>query len=144
MLGDTISLTFQMGNKHELVKVPKKSRNGEYDNKHRWTAFVKLVDKQQNSQIHKLISKVRFGLHPTFGVDYRDIKATSGKHFEMTYNGWGTFDVPITIFWSRGSGISQNLEVDHYLSFDGAGSWKTVKVQFNQKNLKALGIPKIN
>ena len=132
-----------MGNKHELVKVPKKSRDGQYENKHRWTAFVKIEDKEQNSEIHKLISKVRFGLHPSFGVDYKEVKAESGKHFELTYNGYGTFDIPITIFWYSMTGIKQNLEIDHQLCFEGGGSWKKIKVEFNKSKLKALCFPKI-
>ena len=94
--------------------------------------------------IHKLISKVRFGPHESFGVDYRDVKAQNGKHFELTYNGWGTFDIPMTLYWTKESGLKGHLEVDHYLFFDGPGKWKTVKVQFSRTKLKAIKFPLIS
>jgi transcription initiation factor IIF auxiliary subunit len=48
---------------------------------------------------------VRIGLHETFGVEYRDLK---GKPFEITYHGWGTFDIPFTIYFKKGTGIRKS------------------------------------
>ena len=61
--------------------------------------FVKFANKNINE--NKMIEKVRYGLHPTFGVDYMDVRAGQKPNFEMTFNGWGTFDIPITIFFRR-------------------------------------------
>jgi len=52
--------------------------------------------------MHKIISKVRFGLHPSFGVDYRDIKPQAEKRFEITHKGYGEFEIPVTIYGKRG------------------------------------------
>ena len=67
---------------------------------------------------------MRFGLHPTFGVEYKEIKAYEGKNLELSYIGWGTFDVPITIYWKKNIGMEESLTIDHYLSFDGEGKWR--------------------
>ena len=40
-----VDLKFIVGNRHEIVQNPKTSRNGQHQNKHRWTAFVRAVDK---------------------------------------------------------------------------------------------------
>ena len=53
----------------------------------------------------KLIEKVRFGLDPSFGVDYMDVKSNADGKFEITFNGFGTFTVPITIFFRRETGL---------------------------------------
>ena len=74
-------------------------------NNHRWTAFVKFADPKVNQYAMKLIEKVRFGLDPSFGVDYMDVKSNADGKFEITFNGFGTFTVPITIFFRRETGL---------------------------------------
>ena len=61
--------------------------------------FVKFVNK--DIKANRMIEKVRFGLHETFGMDYMDIKATADDKFEMQFTGWGTFTIPITIHFRR-------------------------------------------
>ena len=68
-------------------------------NKHEWTMFVKFFNKKIKA--NTLIEKVRFGLHPSFGVDYMDQKAGPSGLFEMTFTGWGTFNIPVTIYFKR-------------------------------------------
>ena len=116
-----VELVFEVGNKHELVAKPKKTRNGLYMNSHRWTAFVRSV--KPNPPMCHFADKVRFGLHETFGVDHIDVRSEAGKNFEISYNGWGTFTVPMTIFWKKKTGL-KTLTVDHYLSFEGKGEWR--------------------
>ena len=41
--------------------------------KHQWTAFVEIAGDKNST--YKLIEKVRFGLHETFGCEYRDERA---------------------------------------------------------------------
>ena len=72
--GDLADLTFIIGNRHKVVQNPKKSRSGEFINAHNWTAFVKLKNNAPKGTLSKLISKVRFGLHESFGVDHREVK----------------------------------------------------------------------
>ena len=44
LLGDMIDLTLVVGNSHELVKA-KSKKNNLYENKHKWTAFVRFANK---------------------------------------------------------------------------------------------------
>mmetsp|Transcript_32792 Transcript_32792/g.50058 ORF Transcript_32792/g.50058 Transcript_32792/m.50058 type:complete len:89 (+) Transcript_32792:960-1226(+) len=85
-----------------------------------------------------MISKVRFGLDESFGVDYMDVRAESAKAFEMTFNGWGTFTVPMTIYWKRETGIKEPLELEHYLCFEGSGKWRSVNVPISKNKLNAI------
>ena len=61
--------------------------------------FVKFSNKKVSA--NRLIEKVRFGLHPTFGMDYMDVKANPSGKFEMAFTGWGTFDIPTTVYFKR-------------------------------------------
>ena len=92
--GDFIDLKLIYGNKHEIVPAKANSQNT-----HRWTMFVKFSNK--NIAETRLIEKVRYGLHPTFGMDYMDVKAGASKNYEMAFTGWGTFWIPITIHFRR-------------------------------------------
>ena len=60
-------VTFAYGNDHELIKEAKTTKSG-YRNEHRWTVFVRMADKKDS--VKKYISKVRFGMDPTFGVTH--------------------------------------------------------------------------
>ena len=45
----------------------------------------------------------------------------------MTFIGWGTFNVPITIFWRKEVGLvhgQKTTQLMHHLSFDGNGQMK--------------------
>ena len=77
---------------------------------------------------------MRFGLHPTFGCDYIDVKPESGKNdISLSRIGWGTFDIPITVFWKRN--LKKEIPTfNHYLHLDGNGKWTTISMFFN-KNL---------
>ena len=90
-----IRLTY--GNTHKIFppKNPKRAYNC-----HRWTMFVKFegIKISQND----LIEKVRFGLDPTFGMDFMDVKAGPDCKFEMTFTGFAPFGIPITITFRRG------------------------------------------
>ena len=106
--------------------------------------FVKFANK--NIDPKRLIEKVRFGLHPTFGMDYMDIKAGQVKNggFEMAFTGWGTFDIPVTIFFKRELCLppeQRKLELNHYLCFDGNGKWKNVVMPLKKTIAIRLGIP---
>ena len=48
-----------------------------------------------------LIDKVRYCLHPTFGVDYIDVEAKEDTHFELVKEGWGVFTLPVIIHWNK-------------------------------------------
>jgi len=44
-------------------------------------------------------------LDESFGLDHRYVQAQNGKDFEISYNGWGTFEMPITLNWNRKTGL---------------------------------------
>lgn len=71
--------------------------------------LVKLSTKKGNKPLsaNKFFEKVRFGLHETFGAPYMDVRADNQGKFEMTFKGWGTFDIPITLFWKRQVGLER-------------------------------------
>ena len=92
--GDFVDVRIVFGNRHEIVPA-----RGNSENTHKWTMFVKIGNKGINA--NSLIEKVRFGLHPTFGMDYMDIKAGPSQKFEMGFTGWGTFGIPVTIHFKR-------------------------------------------
>ena len=49
----------------------------------------------------------------------------------MSRIGWGTFDIPITVYWKKHL-KKEITSFDHYLNFDGNGKWKTVSVFLNK------------
>ncbi len=101
------------GNRHELITNPKQSRsNSECVNKHRWTCFVEIAGEPDAS---KLIKKVIFGMHPTFGCS--EVNVTQSP-FRISRIGWGTFEIPIKIYFHQSK---QVVNLSHYLSFDGEG-----------------------
>jgi len=105
--------------------------------------FVKFADKKISA--NSMIDKVRFGLHPSFGVDYMDIKANPNDTFEMGFNGWGVFNIPITIHFKRDSGLppeQRRMELEHCLSFEGNGKWRTINLSIKKTVAKKLGILK--
>ena len=57
-----------------------------------------------------------------------DLKAPDHKgNYEMTFVGWGAFNIPITIHFKRVTGLNpRTMELQHSLSFDGPGKWKTI------------------
>ena len=79
---------------------------------------MKFKDDRRAPVLGKFIEKVRFGLHPTFGCEHRDVRANSSGTFDLTYIGWGYFDMPITIYWQKSTGIAQEpTTINHTLNF---------------------------
>ena len=135
--GDFADLRLVYGNRHETVPA-----NGYKGNTHKWTMFVKFTNKHIDA--NRLIEKVRFGLHPTFGMDYMDIKANPSNKFEMQFTGWGTFTIPVTVHFRRELCLTpeqRQLQLDHYLCFDGNGKWQTINIPLKKTVAIKLGIP---
>ena len=109
----------EYGNTYKEVKNPIN------ENRHEWTMFVRLVGEHKGKE-SKLIEKVRFGLSETSIVDHRIVKPTANQNLQITYRGWGYFNVPITIYWSKQSGIKEPMELNHMLCFEGNGKWTQV------------------
>lgn len=125
-----IKIKILYGNSHELVESPKKSNSHpENCNKHRWGAFVKVA----NEESQKYIRKVVFGLHPTFGATQLEVKTAP---FEIKRIGWGTFDIPIKIYFHYDFKIKEPIELDHHLSFNGEGETKVYIFKLDKNTLK--------
>ena len=108
-----LELDMIYGNRHEEGKAV-----GNAANTHKWTMFVKFARNDINAS--KLIEKVRIELHETFRQPVREIKPNKDGKFEFVMNGWGTFNIPITIFFKKGVGMEQQgnqLWFEHMLSF---------------------------
>ena len=60
--------------------------------------------------------------------------------YQIGYNGWGSFELPITITWRHGIQKERTKTIDHYLYFDGVGKWQTFDAYFNPKDLKKIGV----
>ena len=56
-----------------------------------------------------------------FGI--KDKKVTS-KPYRFTADGWGTFEIPITIEWRQNGAKAslQSTEIKHHLIFDNKGA----------------------
>ena len=104
LTGDAESIIITYGNKHEKCQA-----SGQKENIHKWTMLVKLNKKKDNKTLPANIffEKVRFGLHESFGSEFIDVRADQKGEFEMSFKGWGTFDIPITIFWRREVGLEK-------------------------------------
>ena len=104
LAGDLESIIITYGNKHEICPA-----SGSHENTHKWTMFVKLTTKKDNKTLpaNKFFEKVRFGLHETFGATYMDVRGDSQGKFEMSFKGWGTFEIPTTIYWKRQVGLER-------------------------------------
>jgi len=125
-----LRLYFACGNRHELVTNPRKARsNPAFTNKHCWTMYVKLKTKNPRDTARNYIRKVVYGLDPSFGATEVIVKQ---EPFELTKKGWGTFEVPIKIYWERWMKLPP-MEIDHDLSFDGNGSHKGFFVEIDNK-----------
>ena len=54
--------------------------------------------------------------------------------YSIGFIGWGLFEIPITVEFMFKTGRREKLELNHFLSFEGKGSWKTIEIEFD-KNL---------
>ena len=111
-----VKIKILYGNTHELVPSLVNSDSSESSNKHKWGAFVKVVGESSD----KFISKVNFKLHPTFNPNEVSVNKPP---FQISRIGWGTFDVPMTIYW-KSNYNTKPVELSHTLSFTDKGETK--------------------
>ncbi len=82
-------------------------------------------------------------LHETFKFKWID---KSKPPYEWTTPGWGTFELPIKVYWKEGLGLPGVSVYNHFLSFDEPGDWKTDSVEIDKKivdeiNQQPIDIP---
>ncbi|MBI3694676.1 MAG: hypothetical protein HY238_07525 [Acidobacteria bacterium] len=75
-----------------------------------WTVYIRAP-----SEVLKRINCVEYKLHPTFPDPVRKVCAMGDEQyaFALSSNGWGTFEIPITVFF-KDSGVRY---LRHTLSF---------------------------
>ena len=106
-----ITVLFDIGNTHELID--NKGDTGGFGRKkklnvntHRWTAFVSIANPEFAPYTKSLIKKVRFGLHPVLEKDYVEVSTDETEELSITYESWGYFEIPITIYWQESTGLA--------------------------------------
>jgi hypothetical protein len=123
---DFIKIKLLYGNTHKLIENPKKSRTSvDTENKHKWCMFVKAYDYDSS----KVIRKVTFGLHHTFGAKEIEVKSAP---FEMIKVGWGSFEIPIKIYFCSWLKMKP-LEISHDLSFTNDGETNVHILKLNKE-----------
>lgn len=77
----------------------------------------------------KYISKVEFELHPTFSDRIITVKRLP---FSLKRVGWGSFNIPIKIFFNRKIIDNKPIELNHILNFslDGSTKYTELKLKF--------------
>ena len=83
------------------------------------------------------ISKVKWELHESFRVPIRTKEAVDGENFECGSTGWGYFDIPITIYFTKETGLAP-LSVYHSLSFDNGGEWQDFEFDISESYMKKV------
>eukprot|EP00746_Dinoflagellata_sp_MGD_P010579 gnl/MRDRNA2_/MRDRNA2_121887_c0_seq1.p1 gnl/MRDRNA2_/MRDRNA2_121887_c0~~gnl/MRDRNA2_/MRDRNA2_121887_c0_seq1.p1 ORF type:complete len:582 (-),score=82.08 gnl/MRDRNA2_/MRDRNA2_121887_c0_seq1:221-1966(-) len=136
-------LNLIVGNRHQLVSNPKRSKSGNL-NKHKWTMFVEL--QQSSVGINDMIEKVNFKLAPYYtawpSTDHHSVRVGKNPEvrsapFEVTRIGWGYFPVTINITWKSWLKVPPTL-LEHELCFDNSGSSSTHKVDLGDALAGAL------
>ena len=120
---DWHNLKLTYGNRHEIIAPKGVGRTA--NNDHKWTMFIGFANKKIDAT--KLISKVRFGMDARYSISYVDIKVPKENGcFEISFTGWDTWTVPITITFKGEVGREseqRTLELSHKLCFEGEGKW---------------------
>ena len=89
------TVRFKYGNTHRQAKNPEKCKLTGYLKKHKWSVYIKSLDKKLPER--KCIDKVIVKLDKaSFGVDQAEINHAP---FKFTSTGWGVFEVPMIVFW---------------------------------------------
>ncbi|CAD8064908.1 unnamed protein product [Paramecium sonneborni] len=132
MLPNQIKVSVVYGNYYEHIKSNNKNVN-------QWILNVKMDYNKdsdraalKNFDINHMIESVTYHLHETFRPNVITVKQAP---FELKRLGWGVFNIPILIKFKKEYNIP-NLEVDHYLSFQGNGSFQRQITKLNISNLK--------
>jgi len=112
-----------LGNEHQNIK-------DKGDGEHRWTVYIRGPDgRRGNSRDDFNIEKVRFQLYPTYEPSLIEL---TRPPFEVTRDGWGTFDVAAEVFLKDGT----TLNLVRPLDFIDKGSWKKISMREEARKQK--------
>lgn len=120
-----LKLVIEYGNSHTKIIDP--SNRG--TNTESWTCFVNLRGLEGREK--EYISRVEFTLHETFSIP---LVKCMHPPFKVTRLGWGTFEIPIRIYWKKWLNIPNPTEV----------SWNLMFLEQTKKNIHTIKINKSN
>ncbi|CAI5756441.1 unnamed protein product [Candida verbasci] len=80
----------------------------------KWTISITMLDSQGKEVPAKVLDKVTYALHPTFANPIRVIKQ---QPFKVEEQGWGEFDIPITVHILGIAGKNGERKLQHDLNF---------------------------
>lgn len=128
-------LQLRIGNRHEIVANPQRTKNGKHLNSHCWTMFVEQGDGPSSGlgEWAKAIESVKFKITPYFPSD----PVLRKPPFTATRNGWGYFDVQVTVTF-KAELQTEPLDVEHELCFDEGGAWELHEVELKRAPSVAL------
>lgn len=132
-----LKVTIRYGNHHSLIRNPAKSLNSDNYNRHKWTAYVKIIDDELNDE--DLIDSVIFELDESFE---NPIRKRSEPPFELTMKGWGSFSIPITINWKKSLKLEPTF-LNHALIFENGGDSNHYHIRVNKDNIEKFNKRKI-
>ena len=109
-----VDVEFEVGN---FCKALKRKKDGK--DRYSFTAFVRLKDKKNRKAITKLVSQAKFILHESFKTPFYTTKSKDGDEMICaTWDGWGRFEMPVQIYWTKESGNDGITTFEFDLSFD--------------------------
>jgi transcription initiation factor IIF auxiliary subunit len=114
----SVKMKLKVGNTYKEVKATDKKGW----NVHKWSAHVKIMDRSQMLRCSAFISKVKWELHESFKNPIRENAAVDGKNFEIGSISWGSFDIAITIYFTKETGLAP-LSIWHELVYEDGGKW---------------------
>ena len=115
----------------------------------RWTAFVRLKEKNSKYKIQKLIKYCIFELHESFKcadkkpkiyphtIDNKKMAVSRPDEITLSYTTWGYFEMPITITFLPQLEIDP-ITIDHEICFENGGEWKTISISISEEKLKNI------
>ncbi|EAS03606.2 YEATS family protein (macronuclear) [Tetrahymena thermophila SB210] len=129
---NSVFLIIEYGNSHEYEQNPLQSQsNPSKQNQHRWCCFVKLSNLEGKESDY--IERVEFKLHETFK---QPLVITNKAPFQVSRLGWGTFQIPIKIYWKNWLQIQQPTELNWNLQFSQPEKKSIFKLKISQDILK--------
>lgn len=79
-----------------------------------WSVQITMLDQSGNEIPANILDKVTYSLHPTFANPIRTLKT---QPFKVEEQGWGEFDIPITVHIVGLSGKQSERKFNHDLNF---------------------------
>lgn len=132
-------LLLRIGNRHETVSNPQRSKNGKHMNEHRWTMFVENAAGGSRSvgEWCEDIASVKFEITPFYPQD----AVLRKPPFCTTRTGWGYFDVAVTVTFKDARNVP--LVVQHELCFEAGGASEVHEVQLVKSSRTRTPLPMV-